>query len=70
MLLSVLQDETCPEGRTGILTFARTNPPAAEAKTENQSSTPRSSGTFSAKSAGKQGGSVLQTILREAGIRL
>ena len=68
--LSVLQDETCPEGWTGTLTFTRADPPAAETKTENQSSTPRSSGTSSAKSAGKQGGSVLQTILREAGIRL
>ena len=72
MLLStifVLQDETCPEGWTGMLTFTHAEP-AAAVKMENQSSTPKSTGTSSVKSTGKQSGSVLQTILKEAGIKL
>ena len=67
--LSVLQDETCPDGWTGTLTFTHTDPPATAVKTENNSSTPSSSGASSAKSAGSQDGSVLLTILRDAGIR-
>ena len=68
--ISVLQDETCPEGWTGTLTFTHTETAASASKTENQSSTPKSTGTSSTKSAGKQSGSVLQTILSEAGIKL
>ena len=68
--ISVLQDETCPEGWTGTLTFTHTEPAAATAKTSDQSSTPKATGTSSVKSAGKQSGSVLQTILKEAGIKL
>ena len=71
--LSVQQDENCPEGWTGTLTFTYAGPAApaqAAAKTEDYSSAPVSSGSSSAKSVGRQGGSVLQTILREAGIKL
>ena len=70
MLLSAMaiqQDETCPDGWTGTLTFTQTNPPV-EAKTQNQSSTPVSSGSSGARNVGRQDGSVLKTILREAGI--
>ena len=79
MLLSginALQDETCPEGWSGTLTFTKTEPRAAAVKTENQSSTPVPTGTSSVRkvskgsSSGAQGGSVLQTILKEAGIKL
>ena len=71
MLLSSLdiqQDETCPDGWTGTLTFTHVNPPPAETKKENNSSTPTSSGSSAAKNLGPPGGSVLQTVLREAGI--
>ena len=74
--ISALQDETCPEGWSGTLTFTKTEPRAAAVKTENQSSTPVSTGTSSVRkvskssNAGSQGGSVLQTILKEAGIKL
>ena len=67
--LDVLQDETCPDGWFGTLTFTHTDPPAA-AKTEDNSSTPVSSGSAAAKSAGPKDSSVLKTILREAGITL
>ncbi len=70
MALSVQQDDTCPDGWIGTLTFTHTDPPAVEAKAEDYSSTPTSTGSSSAKSVGKQDGSVLQTILREAGISL
>ena len=66
--LSVQQDENCPEGWTGTLTFTHTDPPKKE-KSNNNASTPSSSGSSAAKKAGTQGGSVLQTIMREAGIK-
>lgn len=68
---SVQQDENCPDGWTGTLTFTHSEPPApvAAVKTENYSSAPVSSGSAAKKTVGRQGGSVLQTILREAGIR-
>jgi len=68
--IMVLQDENCPEGWTGTLTFTHGNASNVSAKTEDQSSTPVSTGTSSVKKVGKQGGSVLQTILTEAGIQL
>lgn len=70
--LAVQQDDTCPDGWTGTLTFTCAGRPqaAAAAAPESYSSAPVSSGSSAAKSVGKQGGSVLQTILREAGIRL
>ena len=67
--LSVTQDETCPDGWTGTLTFTHTDPPAVQVKTADNSSVPVSTGAAAARSAGQQGGSVLQTILREAGIK-
>ena len=69
--IMVLQDENCPEGWTGTLTFTHMNQPEAGAgSVENQSSTPVSSGSSAVKKVGKQSGSVLQTILKEAGIKL
>ena len=70
--LSVLQDDTCPDGWTGTLTFTRVEPSVAGAAvwTEDRSSAPRSAGTSAVKSAGSASGSVLQQILREAGISL
>ncbi len=68
--LSVQQDENCPDGWTGTLTFTQAEKPAAAFTTKNDySSAPSSGGSAKAKSVGKQCGSVLQTILREAGIR-
>ena len=67
--LSVTQDETCPDGWIGTLTFTHTDPPAVQVKTADNSSAPVNTGTAAAKNAGPQGGSVLQTILREAGIK-
>ncbi len=67
--LAVQQDETCPDGWTGTLTFTHVNPPEEAAKTADNASSPVSSGSSAAKSAGTQSGSVLQTILREAGIK-
>ena len=66
--ISVQQDDSCPDGWTGTLTFTHTDPPKKE-KTDNNASTPSSSGSSAAKKVGKQGGSVLQTIMREAGIK-
>ena len=68
--LAVQQDESCPDGWTGTLTFTQVNPPDSGAKTDDYSSAPVSSGSSAAKSAGPRDGSVLQTILREAGIKL
>ena len=75
MLLSsidVLQDETCPEGWTGTLTFTHASKGSSSASHSEpaQVAQPRSSGSSAAKNVGKQSGSVLQTILKEAGIKL
>ena len=75
MLLSsidVLQDETCPEGWTGTLTFTHASKGSSSASHSEpaQVAPPRSSGSSAAKNVGKQSGSVLQTILKEAGIKL
>jgi hypothetical protein len=75
MLLSsidVLQDETCPEGWTGTLTFTHASKGSSSAPHSEpaQVAPPRSSGSSAAKNVGKQSGSVLQTILQEAGIKL
>ena len=66
--LAVQQDETCPDGWTGTLTFTRAEPQRS-AKSADNSSTPVSSGSSAARNLGSRSGSVLQTILREAGIR-
>ena len=66
--ISVLQDENSQSGWTGTLTFTHAEPQSA-AKSADNSSTPVSSGSAAAKNLGSQSGSVLQTILREAGIR-
>ena len=42
---SVLQDETCPCGWAGTLTFTQADPPTAAANPEDNSSTPSSTGT-------------------------
>ena len=69
--ISVLQDENNPDGWSGTLTFTRAQSAAAASASDSvQSSASRSSGSSSTRSAGSQGGSVLQTILREAGIKL
>ena len=83
MLLSSLdmqQDETMQDGWTGTLTFKKASGSAPAAKSGSNASIPVSTGnssakTVSAKSSGSSGngsssGSVLQTVLREAGIRL
>ena len=67
--LDVQQDESCPDGWIGTLTFTHTEPDPA-GKSEDNSSSPVSSGSIAAKNVGKASGSVLQTILREAGIPL
>ena len=66
--ISVLQDETCPDGWTGTLTFTKASGAGASASTDVQSSVPRATGSSSVRSIGAGDGSVLQTILREAGI--
>jgi len=71
--IMVLQDENCPEGWTGTLTFTHVSAPESAAgagHVENQSSTPRSAGSAAVRKVGTQSGSVLQTILKEAGIKL
>ena len=68
--ISIQQDDSCTDGWTGTLTFTHTDPPAAEVKTNDNASTPVSSGAAAARNVGNQGGSVLQTILRESGIKL
>ena len=42
--LTVQQDETCPDGWTGTLTFTQADPPAASGNPQDNSSTPTSSG--------------------------
>ncbi len=42
--ISVVEDETCPDGWTGSLTFTHTDPPTANVKTNDNSSTRSSSG--------------------------
>ncbi len=74
---SALQDETCPGGWMGTLTFTKVQPTSAatqEIKTENNASTPVNSGYAAAGGGGGGGksgysGSTFQTILREAGIK-
>ena len=89
--LAVQQDDTCPDGWTGTLTFTKSNQTAAYSpswpsdsssysgsssygssasytSSSSYTAKPVSSGSSAAKSAGSQDGSVLQTILREAGI--
>lgn len=73
--ISVLQDENAQESWSGTLTFTHFEPAAVDSGTASagdsvQSSTAYSSGTASTSSAGSKDGSVLQTILREAGIGL
>ena len=69
--LSVQQDETCPDGWVGTLTFTRAGEgTAADPAAENSyTAAPASAGAVSPRKVGDQSGSVLQTILREAGIR-
>jgi hypothetical protein len=68
--LNIQQDENCPDGWTGTLTFTQAEKPATVSVSHNDyASAPSSGGAAKAQSVGKQGGSVLQTILREAGIR-
>ncbi len=69
--ISVLQDETCPYGWTGVLTFTHVDIISATTKTEDNSSTAVSSGNSAASSVSgsSRGGSTFLTILREAGIR-
>ena len=52
---SVLQDETCPCGWTGTLTFTQVEPPRAAGNPEDNSSTPTSTGT-TAPAGGNSGG--------------
>ena len=69
--LSVLQDETCPCGWTGTLTFTRTNPPKKRKKERDQSSTPEHKGMTTPKKPGtgtEDKKSVLLRIFRETGI--
>lgn len=71
--ISVRQDETMQDGWAGDLTFTRTSGSASTTKTSTNASVPVSSGrtaakTVSAKSSGSSG-SILQTVLREAGIK-
>ena len=69
--IMALQDETCPEGWTGTLTFTHLNSmEAGSGHVNDQSSTPVVSGSSAVKKVGAQSGSVLQTILKEAGIAL
>ena len=67
--IMVLQDENCPEGWTGTLTFTHLNS-AGAGHVNDQSSTPVVSGSSAVRKVGAQSGSVLQTILKEAGIAL
>ena len=67
--MMVLQDENCPEGWTGTLTFTHLNS-AGAGHVNDQSSTPVVSGSSAVRKVGAQSGSVLQTILKEAGIAL
>ena len=67
--IMALQDETCPEGWTGTLTFTHLNS-AGAGHVNDQSSTPVVSGSSAVKKVGTQSGSVLQTILKEAGITI
>ena len=67
--IMVLQDETCPEGWTGTLTCTHLNS-AGAGHVNDQSSTPVVSGSSAVRKVGAQSGSVLQTILKEAGIAL
>lgn len=71
--LSVQQDETCPEGWVGTLTFTQAESASSAEPVNDYSSTATYSSSVSARSVGSSatgggGGSVLQTILREAGI--
>ena len=69
--IMVLQDETCPDGWTGTLTFTHLNSTGAgSGHVNDQSSTPVVSGSSAVRKVGAQSGSVLQTILKEAGIAL
>jgi len=69
--MMILQDETCPEGWTGTLTFTHLNSTGAgSGHVNDQSSTPVASGSSAVRKVGTKSGSVLQTILKEAGITL
>ena len=71
--ISVQQDDSCPDGWTGTLTFTyagQSGGTAGSSPSYDNSSTPVSTGSTAVRSAGSASGSVLQTILREAGIRI
>ena len=72
--ISVRQDDTVQDGWAGDLTFTGTSVSAGAAKSSDNASTPVSSGTVSARKVPAESvgspssGSVLRTILKEAGI--
>ena len=65
------QDESCPEGWTGTLTFTHLNSKKAKSKkANNQSSTPTTAGNAAMRKAGEQDGAMMRQILKEAGIQV
>ncbi len=67
--ISILQDETCPCGWVGTLTFMKTeSTETVQAGTDDNASTASNMGYAANVSSGR-GGSVFLTILREAGIK-
>ena len=69
--ISALQDESCPEGWIGTLTFTRVGkfvPTAMTPIEPAQLAQPKTSGLSSVKNVGQQSGPELKNILKEAGI--
>ncbi len=74
--ISAIQDETCPDGWTGSLTFTHSDPQASNKKTDDNASTRSSPGQTGAdKVTGSEGAAdsglltTLQELLRAAGIK-
>ena len=65
--ISVQQDDSCPDGWVGTLTFTHVNPPEGSS-VNTYSSAAVSSGISAVKNLGSQDSSAMQTILNNAGI--
>ena len=72
--ISVQQDDAMQDGWSGTLTFTKAAASGSKLKSDTNASIPVSSGSTMAKkvtaSSADSSGSVLQTILREAGINM
>ncbi len=66
--LSVQQDDTCPDGWIGTLTFTHVRMPGSEGPTLDNSSAPVLSGAAAVQDLGDQNSASMQSVLHDAAI--